>query len=149
MGVDYELGSVNPIPQATFNAAAWLGITVAAGSELTPRIALTSVPYSIYSLNVPDGSITSTKIADNEVVKSVNGLKDNVNLVAGSNVTITPSGNNLTISSTGGGGGTIGGTGTANYLPLFTNSTNLGNSILYQNSNKIGINNSSLTMRFQ
>jgi hypothetical protein len=141
--VNTQLGSVNPIPQATFNAAAWLGITVAAGSELTPRIALTSVPYSIYSLNVPDGSITSTKIADNEVVKSVNGLKDNVNLVAGSNVTITPSGNNLTISSTGGGGGTIGGTGTTNYLPLFTNSTNLGNSILYQNSNKIGINNSS------
>ncbi|MBK7631921.1 MAG: hypothetical protein IPJ23_14680 [Ignavibacteriales bacterium] len=141
--VNTQLGSVNPIPQATFNAAAWLGITVATGTELTPRIALTSVPYSIYSLNVPDGSITSTKIADSEVVKSVNGLKDNVNLVAGSNVTITPSGNDLTISSTGGGGGTIGGTGTANYLPLFTNSTTLGNSILYQNSNKIGINNSS------
>ncbi len=141
--VNTQLGSVNPIPQATFNTAAWLGITVATGIELTPRIVLTSVPYSIYSLNVPDGSITSTKIADDEVVKSLNGLKDNVNLVAGSNVTITPSGNDLTISSTGGGGGTIGGTGTANYLPLFTNSTTLGNSILYQNSNKIGINNSS------
>ncbi len=138
--VNTQLGSVNPIPQATFNAAAWLGITVAAGSELTPRIALTSVPYSIYSLNVPDGSITSTKIADDEVVKSVNGLKDNVNLVAGSNVTITPSGNNLTISSTGGGGGTIGGSGSANYLPLFTSSTILGNSNIYQTANgNIGI----------
>ncbi len=141
--VNTQLGSVTPIPQATFGSAAWLGITVAAGTELTPRIALASVPYSIYSLNVPDGSITATKIANNEVVKSLNGLKDNVNLVAGTNVTITPSGNNLTISSTGGGGGTIGGSGSSNFIPMFTNSTTLGNSILYQSSNRIGINNSS------
>ena len=136
--VNTQLGSVISIPQATFNAALWLGITVAAGSELTPRIALTSVPYSIYSLNVPDGTITATKIANNQVVKSLNGLKDNVNLVAGANVTITPSGNDITISSTGGSSG-IGGTGTANYLPRFTNSTTLGNSILFNDGNKIGL----------
>ena len=105
--VNTQLGSVTPIPQATFGSAAWLGITVAAGTELTPRIALTAVPYSIYSLNVPNGSVTATKIADNEVVKSLNGLTDNVNIAAGSNVVITPAGNTLTISSTGGGGGTV------------------------------------------
>ena len=55
--VNTRLGSVTPIPQATFCAAAWLGITLAAGTELTPRIELASVPYSIYSLNVPDGKI--------------------------------------------------------------------------------------------
>jgi hypothetical protein len=44
---------------------------------------------------------------DNTVVKSLNSLKDDVNLVAGSNITITPSGNNLTISAAGGGGGTV------------------------------------------
>lgn len=103
--VNTQLGSVTPIPQATFNAALWLGITVASGTELTPRIALTSVPYSIYSLNVPDGTITASKIASGEVIKSLNSLKDNVNLVAGTNITITPTGNNLTIASTGGGGG--------------------------------------------
>jgi len=127
--INTQLGSVTPIPPAIFNAALWLGITVAAGSELTPRIALTSVPYSFYTMNVADG----------QVVKSLNGLKDNINLVAGSNVTITPSGNDLTISATGGGSG-ISGSGTANYLPVFTNSTTLGNSSLYQNAlGKIGI----------
>nr|MBP9583280.1 hypothetical protein [Ignavibacterium sp.] len=136
--VNTQLGSVVPIPQTTFNAAAWLGITVAAGTELIPRIALASVPYSIYSLNVPDNSINAVKIANNQVVKSLNGLKDNVNLVAGSNITITPSGNDLTISSTGGGSG-IGGSGTANYLSKFTNSSTLGNSVLYDDGNRIGI----------
>jgi hypothetical protein len=129
--INTQLGSVTPISPATFNAALWLGITVATGSELTPRIALTSVPYSFYTMNVADG----------QVVKSLNGLKDNVNLVAGSNVTITPSGNDLTISATGGGTG-IGGSGTANYLPLFTNGTTLGNSIINQSGNTLGINTS-------
>ena len=137
--VNTQLGSVTPIPSAAFVAATWLGITIGSGTELTPRITLTSVPYSFISMNVPDGSITALKIADAQVVKSLNGLKDNVNLVAGSNVTITPSGNNITISSTGGGSG-IGGTGTANYLPIFTNSTTLGNSELMQDvSSNVGI----------
>jgi len=65
-----------------------------------------------------------------------------VNLVAGSNVTITPSGNNLTISATGGGGdGSIDGSGTANYVPLFTGATTLGNSAIYQTDGNIGIGN--------
>jgi outer membrane lipoprotein-sorting protein len=46
-----------------------------------------------------DNSITSSKIASGQAVKSFNGLFDNVSLVAGSNVTLTPSGNTLTISS--------------------------------------------------
>ena len=32
------------------------------------------------SMTVPNGSITATKIADAEIVKSLNGLKDNINL---------------------------------------------------------------------
>src|SRR5215208_1142326 len=46
-----------------------------------------------------DNSVTSSKIASGQAVKSFNGLFDNVSLVAGSNVTLTPSGNTLTISS--------------------------------------------------
>jgi hypothetical protein len=137
--INTQLGSVTPITAATIVGAAWLGITIGTGSELIPRITLTSVPYSIMSMTVPSGSITAIKIADAQVVKSLNGLKDNVNLVAGSNVTITPSGNNLTINATGGGGGTIGGSGTANYISKFTGSTTLGSSSLFDDGNRIGL----------
>ena len=133
-----KLGSDTPIPTSTFSDAVWLGITIDTGSELIPRTALTSVPYSLMSSTVPDASITAEKIADNEVVKSLNGINDDVNLVAGSNVTITPSGSDITISATGG-GGTIGGSGTAGYLPLFTNSTTIGNSSVSEESGRIGL----------
>jgi trimeric autotransporter adhesin len=235
--INTKLGTLTSLPDSIFEIALWLGITVGAETELIPRIALTSVPYSFYTMNVLDSSITSSKIADWQVVKSLNGLKDSVNLVAGSNISITPSGNNITISSsggtgggditsviagsglagggtvgdvtlsiandgitnimlqnnsvtsdkivnatitatdigsnqvikkvngikdsvnlvagsnititpgennitisaTGGGGGTIGGSGTANYLPLFTGTTTLGNSVIYQTGGNIGI----------
>src|SRR5262249_37068034 len=39
------------------------------------------------------------KIANGMVVRRLNGLFDNVSLVGGSNITITPSGNNLTIAA--------------------------------------------------
>ena len=137
-----ELGSATPIPLPIFSEPLWLGIAIGSESELTPRIALTSVPYSFMSMTVPNGSITATKISDAEVVKSLNGLRDNINLIAGTNVTITPSDNDLTISAAGGSGGTIGGSGETNYIPKFTESTTLSNSILYENGNSIGINNS-------
>ncbi len=137
--INTELGSTEPIPFPIFFESVWLGITIGSGSELTPRIALTSVPYSFMSMNVPDSSINSAKIPAGEVVKSLNGLKDSITLVAGSNITITPSGNDLTISSSGGGTGAISGSGTANYIPKFSNTTTLTNSTLFETSNKVGI----------
>ena len=64
---------------------------------LSPRQELTSSPYSIRSLSAAD-------VANGTVVKSLNSLKDNVTLAAGANVTLTPSGNTLTIASSGAGG---------------------------------------------
>jgi len=98
------LGSVNPLT-ILFNEQYWLGVTVANGAELLPRLAFTSAAYSLMSKSIVDGAITSPKIANGQVVKSINSLKDEVTLAAGSNVSITPSGNTLTISSSGGTGG--------------------------------------------
>jgi hypothetical protein len=124
-----HLGSVTPITTVPFNRIHFLGITVESDPELSPRTMLTPSPYSYMAMDV----------TDNTVVKSLNSLKDNVNLVAGSNIAITPSGNDITISATGGGGGTIGGSGTTNYIPVFTNSTSIGNSLISEISGKIGI----------
>lgn len=128
------LGSLTAL-NLPFDEAYWLGVEVD-GTELSPRILFTSVPYSRMSLNVPDNSLTAAKISGGQVVKSINTLKDDVSLLAGSNITITPSGNNLTISSTAGG---LGGTGTTNYIPRFTADNTLGNSALFQSGTNLGI----------
>ena len=46
-------------------------------------------------------------IANGQVVRSLNGLHDNLTLAAGSNVTLTPSGSTITIAASGGGGLTL------------------------------------------
>jgi len=95
---------------------------------------------TVTTTDILNATITATDIANTQVVKSLNTLKDNVNLVAGTNITITPSGQNLTIASTSSG---MGGSGTSNYLSRFTSSNTIGNSILFESSNKIGLNTTS------
>jgi hypothetical protein len=90
----------------------------------------------IPTANIADSAVTAVKIAPGQVVKSINGLKDNVTLAAGANVSITPSGNTLTIASTAG----ISGTGTTNTVPLWTSATGLGNSVITQSAQgRIGV----------
>jgi hypothetical protein len=43
--------------------------------------------------------VTAPKIANGTVVRSLNGLFENLTLAAGANITITPAGNTLTIAS--------------------------------------------------
>jgi len=63
------LGSVNPLPNSLFtnNDTLYLGITVAADSEMTPREQLASAPWAMMAAEVPDGSITIEKIADGAI----------------------------------------------------------------------------------
>lgn len=105
-----------------FNGTAyWLEIgvrtngSVSAYTVLTPRQALTASPYALHALSaaaassvaansittfsLQDASITTAKIAPNQVVRSINGLRDDITLAAGANVTLTPSGNMLTLSA--------------------------------------------------
>ena len=62
-------------------------------------------PGGVGSALLADGAVTAPKIGSGVVVRSLNGLTDAVTLAAGTNVSITPSGNTLTVSATPGGGG--------------------------------------------
>jgi hypothetical protein len=95
---------------ATLNVGAGNGISVSADAvELNTNF--TDALYvnegqanSITSSMIQNGAVNSAKIASGQVVKSINSLRDDVTLAAGANVSITPSGNTLFISATGGGG---------------------------------------------
>lgn len=82
---------LNPSPYALFAPTAGMANATAANS--------------ISSSSLQNNSVTATKIASGQVVKSLNGLSDNISLTAGANVTITPNGNALSIASSGGAAG--------------------------------------------
>lgn len=87
------------------------------------------------------------------------GSSENLNFIAGQNITINvtyDSGlgqNNVTFSGFGGGGGAadgVGGNATAggnvNYLAKFTNSTNLGNSLFYEDGKNMNLTGGNLSL---
>lgn len=92
------LGSKNEL-NLPFNKPYWLGITVGSSEELTPRIQLNSAPYSLLAGTVSDSSITRKKIADKQVVRSVNSITDDLIIAAGDNVKIIQKGDSLIISA--------------------------------------------------
>jgi hypothetical protein len=80
--------------------ARWLDIGVRTNGaatfiSLTPRQPLLPSPYAIYAA-------TASNVVNGSVVKSLNNLRDNVTLTAGANVTVTPTGNTITIAAPGG-----------------------------------------------
>ncbi len=91
------LGSTSPL-DIPFDKPFWLATTVGESSDTGQRMELTAAPYSLFARTVADGAITGSKIADKEVVRSINALKDNVKLIAGQNVKIIQSGSELLIS---------------------------------------------------
>jgi hypothetical protein len=100
-GFSAMLGAGSPAVALSlpFDRPYYLGVSVDGGAELAPRTALASTPYSMTARTVADCGVTSNSIATGQVVKSLNGLRDGVTLAAGSNVSITPSGQTLTISA--------------------------------------------------
>jgi hypothetical protein len=132
VNLDFGAGAFN-------GGARYLDITVTNGGvaqELSPRVEVLPSPYALYAAvaaTVTNGAIMNAQlaasavnannIASGQVVKSLNGLMDAVSLSAGNNVTITPSGNTLQISATGGGGGVVvtNELAAGNNVGLFTN----------------------------
>ncbi len=111
-------------------------VGIAAGGVGTNELANNAVTDA----KIAASTITAPKIATGQVVKSLNGLTDNVTLAQGNNITITPSGNTLTIASTSGG---VGGSGTVNSIPVWSGgSTTLGTSLITQSAGAVQLPNS-------
>jgi hypothetical protein len=100
------LGELNALNIA-FDSEYWLGVAVDGGSEFTPRQRLTAAAYSLNSQGVVDNAITAPKIASGQVVKSLNGLTDDVTLAPGANVSIVQSSDSLIIAASAEGGNTL------------------------------------------
>ncbi len=112
------LGSVNPLSYTLFNGSdRFLALKVGSDSEMTPRIRLVSVGYAFRANqadslggNAADDFVEAGSIPD--IISSIDGVSNNggnVDLVEGSNITITPNdaANTITIAAAGGGGGDI------------------------------------------
>jgi hypothetical protein len=70
------LGSLTPLPISQFTnyPSLFLGITVGTDDEMAPRVQLGSVPFAVQALTVPDGSITTAKLADHSVTREKLGV---------------------------------------------------------------------------
>ena len=64
-------------------------------TDLSPRQPLTPAPYAVFA---PQAGVADT-VAAGQVTKSVNGLRDDLTLAAGANLTLTTSGQTLMLAS--------------------------------------------------
>ena len=80
------LGNLTPILQGviTGHDSLFLGITVGTDDEMTPRVQLGAVPFAVQALTVPDGSVTTAKIADGAVTAPKLNLTDSFTVRQGS-----------------------------------------------------------------
>ena len=60
------LGTSTPL-NVSFGSPYWLGISVNGGTELAPRMALSSSPYSLNTRSIVDEAVTSASVADNSL----------------------------------------------------------------------------------
>ena len=130
------LGATQPegLPMELFASrqARWLGITPEGEGTEQERVQLTSTPYA---LKAADADTLGGKPASAYVLSPTGG-EDNAQPVS------TSSAGNSTAGSKPGTiiNPNISGTGTKNFIPLWTSTTNLGNSVIFQNSSQnIGV----------
>jgi hypothetical protein len=87
-----------------FDKPCWLSIQIESDAELPSRIMLTPTAYSISSINSDTAEYAKQFNIDNgQVVRSINGLKDNITLKGLGGTAVTTNGDTITIAASGGG----------------------------------------------
>jgi trimeric autotransporter adhesin len=124
----------------------WLGVTIARQSEM-PRVLLASVPYALKAADADTlGGLPASAYVTTQSLAASNARP--ATPVNGGNTTIlttqsavqTNAGDASPSSVTQ---ATPTGSGTTNFVPLWTSSSALGNSILFQNASRIGVGTTS------
>jgi hypothetical protein len=80
-----QLGSEESL-DLPFDQQYWVGVAIDGGSELSPRLPLSSVPYAMYAFTMADSSVTTDKILSGSVTndKLAAGAVTNNKLADGS-----------------------------------------------------------------
>src|SRR5437867_6719197 len=101
-----EISATEPIIAVALRL---VGAQMATLRVITPDTNTALTAYSVDTIHLVDGAVTTPKLADKSVtadkvasgsvVKSINSLKDDVNLSAGNNITINAVGNTLVIGA--------------------------------------------------
>lgn len=90
------------------------------------------------SKNATIASLVTSNAID--VVDTLNSLKGDINITGGTNITVTPSGQNIQISTSA---SNVDGSGTAGKIPKWSDSNTLTDSIISESASKIGIGTTS------
>jgi hypothetical protein len=91
------IGLQTPFPTSlAFDRAYWLGVSVDGTSEMSPRTALTAAPYALNSSTADVAKGVSPDAVG--VVTSLNEIDGPVRLVSDSTISITQSGNVITLA---------------------------------------------------
>jgi trimeric autotransporter adhesin len=141
--------SANGVPASLFGTgeSRWLGVTIARQPEM-PRVLLASVPYALKAQDAETlGGLPASSYVTTQQLAAVapyNASPTTI-IAAGTNASSNPN----TLSASSGADSAsqsvtqaaVTGTGTANYLPLWTSGSNLSVSKIYQASGGfVGIN---------
>ena len=102
-----NLGNQSPFGNnIKFDKPYWLSIQIESETELSPRTALTSSGYSFSSVYSDTSNYAKKfKIDNGQLVRSINGLKDDIILKGAGGAAVTENGDSIIITSSGGGSG--------------------------------------------
>jgi hypothetical protein len=131
----------------------WLGVSIAGQPEL-PRVLLASVPYALKAVDAESlgGMPASAFVRANSSVAETATGDTQPNRPTASSSSSAPASGSTPVSSSAPAPAapTVTGSGTKSFIPLWTSSTTLGNSSLFQNSaGNVGIGTLTPTQKFE